>query len=91
MVKTCRRYRVSGLVQGVGFRYYAQKEALRLGLAGWVCNLAGGDVDLLACGAPVRLDKFYEWLLQGPAMAGVSSVEVEALDADQDLDGFTIR
>ena len=91
MVKTCRRYRVSGHVQGVGFRYYAQKEALRLGLAGWVCNLAGGDVDLLACGAPETLDDFHGWLLQGPAMARVSSVEVEALVVGQDFDGFLIR
>jgi acylphosphatase len=75
----------------VGFRYYAQKEALRLGLAGWVCNLAGGDVGLLACGTPERLDEFHRWLLQGPATARVSSVEVEALNVGQNLDGFTIR
>ena len=91
MQRTCRRYRVSGLVQGVGFRYYSQKKALHLGLTGWVRNLAGGDVALLVCGAPERLDEFHEWLSQGPVRARVSGVEVEALDVGPDLDGFSIR
>lgn len=89
-MKTCRRFRISGIVQGVGFRYYTQKQALRLGLAGWVRNLPGGEVELLACGRPERLDELHAWLLQGPTRASVSGVQVEIPEVVTDPVGFAI-
>jgi acylphosphatase len=74
MIK-CEHFRVSGRVQGVGFRYAALNEAQRLGLAGWVRNLADGRVEVLAQGEAARLERFHAWLQQGPPGARVTAVE----------------
>ena len=86
----CRRFRVSGFVQGVGFRYYTQKQAIRLGLVGWVRNLANGDVELVACGKRARLDELYAWLQTGPTMAKVHRVEVDPTEETETFTGFSI-
>ncbi len=87
----CRRYIVSGVVQGVGFRYHTQRQGQGLGLSGWVHNRADGDVELLAYGEPDRLEQLYNWLLRGPSMARVSGVRVEEMEVDEELAGFSIR
>ena len=88
---SCRRYLVSGVVQGVGFRYHAQRQALRLGLVGWVKNRIDGDVELVACGAQARLDQLESWLWQGPSMARVKKVEVEILHDSEHFTAFSIH
>lgn len=76
---TCRRYRVSGRVQGVGFRFAACAEAQRLGITGWVRNLPNGDVEAFACGDADQLLAFGQWLQLGPRSARVT--DVVAMDA----------
>lgn len=73
-VKTCRHFRVSGRVQGVGFRFAASAQALRLGVTGWVRNLPDGDVEMLACGEVEALRALERWLWQGPRAARVTAV-----------------
>ncbi|MEO8622422.1 MAG: acylphosphatase [bacterium] len=68
--------RISGRVQGVGFRWFAREEARRLGLSGWVTNLPNGDVEVAAGGEASSLDRLRRALDVGPTGAGVSSVEV---------------
>ena len=86
----CRRFVVSGLVQGVGFRYAASDEARRLGLSGWVRNLANGDVEALACGEADALAAFERWLWQGPRAGRVT--EVRGRDAPTEAHArFEIR
>jgi acylphosphatase len=86
----CRRFVVSGRVQGVGFRYAACAEAERLGLTGWVRNLSNGDVEALACGEADTLHAFEQWLWQGPRAARVAAVT--ASDAPvQQLRNFDVR
>jgi acylphosphatase len=68
---------VSGRVQGVGFRASAQQVAQRLGLAGWVRNLADGRVELEAEGPPEILDQLLAWLRKGPSLGRVDSVEAD--------------
>jgi acylphosphatase len=68
---------VSGRVQGVGFRYEARREALRLRLFGWVRNLDDGSVELWAEGDGAVLAEFREWLTVGPSGAWVASVMVD--------------
>ena len=86
----CRRYRVSGRVQGVGYRFAACAEAQRLGITGWVRNLPDGDVEALACGDADRLLAFGEWLRRGPRAARVTAVR--ATDAaPQEFDEFAVR
>lgn len=86
----CKHYIVEGRVQGVFFRASTQDYAIEHGVTGWVRNLSGGEVELLACGTEQQLDTLEQWLHQGPPMASVKQVRVEETET-QDFDSFTIR
>jgi len=75
----------------VGFRYYARREAQRLGLSGWVSNLDSGDVEVWAEGDTAALADFREWLDQGPPGAWVLSVEAKAREPTGRYGGFEIE
>ena len=66
--------RVSGRVQGVGFRWFVREEARRLGLAGWVRNLPSGEVEVLAEGEAAAVASLSEALSKGPPGARVEMV-----------------
>ncbi len=85
----CRRYYVSGRVQGVFFRDSTRRRALGLGLSGWARNLPDGRVEVLACGAPQALAELEAWLWQGPPHARVDEVVVEETACESPA-GFTI-
>jgi acylphosphatase len=72
--------RVYGLVQGVGFRYFTQQQATRLGLGGRATNLADGSVEVVAWGEADAIASLVDWLQKGPKTASVESIEVEELD-----------
>lgn len=91
MEKIARRYYVSGLVQGVGFRYFAQRAGAALKLDGWVRNLRDGRVEAYAIGRKVQLDAFESKLNQGPASGYVSEIVVEQAAVDATIEGFCIR
>jgi acylphosphatase len=86
-----RRGVVSGRVQGVAFRYHARDQAGSLALDGWIRNLPDGTVAFHAQGTRSHVTAFIEWLHQGPMMARVSGVEVEAAEVDEKIAGFEIR
>lgn len=69
-----RSYRITGRVQGVGYRAFACRTARGLGLAGWVANRPDGSVEVLAEGAAAALDALEGQLWQGPAAATVAAV-----------------
>jgi acylphosphatase len=71
-----RRVVVRGNVQGVGFRYYANAEAARLGIAGFVRNRDDGSVEAEAEGDPDLVASFVDWARTGPPSANVESAEV---------------
>ncbi len=75
--RSARRYLVSGMVQGVGYRYYAQRTAQQLGLAGYVKNLRDGRVEVYAIGAPDSFAALKAALERGPQFARVSGVSEE--------------
>lgn len=77
--KLCIHCFVEGRVQGVWFRAGTEKEAVRLGLTGWVRNCPDGRVEVLACGTQEACDALYLWLHQGPPLAKVTAVTREAL------------
>ncbi len=87
-----RRYYVSGRVQGVGFRYFAEGVASRLGIGGYARNLPDGRVEVYAVGTAEQLASLATELGRGPRMAWVDAVEeLEAeLRADR-ADFFTIE
>lgn len=86
----CRRFVVSGHVQGVGFRYATCFEAQRLGLTGWVRNLSNGDVEALACGDGDRICVFEQWLWHGPRAARVTDV-LSAEAPTERFEDFDVR
>ena len=83
--------RVSGRVQGVGFRYYAERQARRLGLTGWVRNLPDGAVELIAEGDESALQQMLDWCHEGPPSAAVGGVQVQWSPALGDLTDFSTR
>lgn len=77
-----RRWLVRGRVQGVGFRHATRREALRLGLRGWVRNRTDGAVEALAIGNEAQLDAMDRWLRRGPPGSHVSTVDLTTLSAE---------
>jgi acylphosphatase len=76
--KQTRRYFVSGTVQGVGFRFFVQREAEKLHVGGYARNLFDGRVEVLAIGSPKQLDAMRSVLERGPRFSSVSGVREEA-------------
>jgi acylphosphatase len=86
-----RRYFISGIVQGVGFRYFAQDEAERLQLAGFVRNLRDGRVEVYAIGSQEKLARLRTLLERGPRGAMVQNVLEQAAEIDLKFaDDFSI-
>jgi acylphosphatase len=70
-----RRFLVRGRVQGVGFRWFVEREAHLLGVAGWVRNNADGTVEVLAMGTRDQLSGLRSRLQQGPRASRVDDVQ----------------
>lgn len=85
----CRRFRVTGRVQGVFFRDSTRERALKLGLTGSARNMPDGSVEVLACGRQDALEQLRAWLQSGPPMASVASVESTDVE-HQKFRNFTI-
>ncbi len=81
----CRRFLVSGRVQGVFFRATTAQEARRLDIRGWAKNLRDGRVEVLAVGEAARVDELGDWLWRGSPMSQVEDVQAEALELDADI------
>ena len=82
------RLRITGRVQGVGYRLWATRTAAGLRLRGWVRNQSDGSVELLATGAPEAVAALVEACRQGPLGARVTAVTVVDAEDDGSL-GFT--
>ncbi len=70
-----RHYIVKGRVQGVGFRWFVQRESHDLGLRGWVRNTANGDVEVLAAGSEEQIRKLHAALAQGSRGSRVDAID----------------
>ena len=75
-MRIARRYLISGRVQGVGFRYFAEASASREGIEGWVGNLPDGRVEVAAEGEAESMDRFERAIRHGPPGARVDRVDV---------------
>lgn len=78
-----RGYRITGRVQGVGFRWWTTRTAGSLGIEGTVRNRPDGSVEIHAAGTPDGLDAFEERLHRGPSSARVR--DVEEIDSERSI------
>lgn len=83
--------RVTGVVQGVGYRAWVRDEAARLGLAGWVRNERDGSVKALLAGPEAAASRMVAAMRRGPPAARVTAVATETASPGEPLDGFRIR
>jgi acylphosphatase len=86
-----RRFLISGHVQGVGFRYFAEARATVEGVHGWVRNLPDGRVETLVEGELESVNRVEAALRRGPAGARIDNVVVEWVDPTGRATGFSIR
>ncbi len=82
---------ISGWVQRVGFRYWTKREASKLGLTGWVRNLADGRVEAIFQGPKERVAEMVEKCRKGPVWTGDNEVKLEWKKARKEFTNFEIR
>jgi acylphosphatase len=85
------RVRVSGQVQGVGFRAFVSRRAAELGVSGWVRNLPDGDVEAVGLGAESELARFAAAVRTGPRMARIVDASEQWFDSAEAPRGFRIE
>jgi acylphosphatase len=85
------RLLISGIVQGVGYRWSCNREARSLGLTGWVRNLPDGRVEAVVQGPRDQVERLIKWCYRGPSEAQVSDIAVTYEDALEDFPDFGIR
>jgi acylphosphatase len=89
-VRQARRFVISGRVQGVGFRYFAEAAASREGLHGLARNLPDGRVELVAEGESESMERFERAIRHGPPGARVDHVDVDDTVPSGRDTGFTV-
>lgn len=82
---------VHGFVQGVGFRYFVIQKAQALGIRGYARNESNGDVEVLAQGTRIALERLLTLLRQGPGSADVDTVQTNWRTPTEYMSGFHIR
>ena len=82
---------ISGRVQGVAFRYYAQKVALKIGVTGWIRNCEDGKVEAIIEGSRENVESFIDWCRIGPRSANVEKLMVYPEEYRGEFIFFNIR
>ncbi len=90
-MKIARTYVISGRVQGVGFRYFAERVANQLGIRGYVKNLYAGSVEVYAIGDENSLEQFKRHLAEGPRSARVSGIDESEESVSEEYSRFEIE
>ncbi len=80
-----------GRVQGVAFRYYALNIARRLGVKGWIKNLANGDVEVLIEGKKSAVKQMIDCCREGPSLAIVKNIKIDWQPYTGEFNEFQIR
>lgn len=81
---------VSGVVQGVGFRYFCYKKATEFNITGYAKNLPNGNVEVTAQGNDGLVMDFINELKTGPRYSQVKSVNIEQFDGENEYSQFSI-
>ena len=83
--------KISGKVQGVGFRYFAHQKAIEIGIAGWVKNSRDGGVLIIAQGDETDLNTFIDFLQIGPARARIDNLSKYKMQTLSKLGRFIVK
>ncbi len=83
--------KVTGRVQGVWYRKFAEEKANELGIKGWVKNTVDDSVLLMAQGEEIELETFINWLRIGPPLARVNKITKAKMNLLSNFDNFTIQ
>ncbi len=86
-----RKFFIRGTVQGVGFRFFAQRAAARHQVRGYVKNLEDGRVEALAQGSEKSVEEFKQDMTAGPSYSQVDEVEEIVVDPDKTYSAFRIE
>ena len=86
-----RQIRVSGRVQGVGYRALLRHSARKLGVNGWVRNRTDGTVEAVLQGSQEAVDALIAWARRGPPGSQVADVADVAVEDKADFSGFELR
>ncbi|CAD6491733.1 MAG: Acylphosphatase [Candidatus Argoarchaeum ethanivorans] len=89
-MKKCVHIFVHGLVQGVCFRAYTEKQATNLNLTGWVRNRRDGRVEIMAEGSEPELKEFIDWCGGGSPYSRVDTVDISWVLCEQDFNTFDV-
>ncbi len=82
--------RVTGRVQGVGFRHYVMQKARELEIKGWVKNTVNGEVKVMAQGEKADVDMLMDYLQTGPTLSRVTNVSKYIMPELDEYSGFNI-
>jgi acylphosphatase len=82
---------ITGVVQGVGFRYHMMETACRLGIGGWVLNRGDGTVEAVIVGNTRALAAMIDWVSRGPTGAQVDLVMLEQIEQTPIFNEFSLR
>ena len=91
MAKSRAKLIIKGIVQGVNFRYYTRREALRSNISGWVGNLPEGSVAAVLEGEEEDVEALILWCRQGPPSAQVTELIVQPEEYRGEFQTFSIR
>jgi len=82
---------ISGRVQGVFFRENTKTKAEKLGIVGWVRNLADGRVEAILEGEKEKIDELIDWAKQGPTFAKVDNLEILTEEYQGEFQNFEVK
>lgn len=91
IIRVARKFSIRGDVQGVGYRFFAQRAAARHQVVGYVRNLADGTVEALAEGPSRSVEAFKDDLATGPRFSSVEQVEEINLEPTGQYSSFRIE
>jgi acylphosphatase len=89
--KVARKFLITGRVQGVGYRYFADRWASQLGICGYVKNLWDGNVEVYAIGEAMALEELKRQLAEGPRSARVAAIDESDEPVDKRYNRFIIE
>ena len=91
MAKSRAKVIVKGIVQGVNFRYYTQKQAIRSNVTGWVRNLPDGSVAAIFEGEEQDVESMVQWCRHGPPSAQVTELIVQPEEFRGEFPSFSLK